>query len=76
MATPTTTRFPIGSITLLGLVTIAAYGTWYYAFGVLLDPILQDTGWSESALSATFALSAAGGGLAAMPAGRLLDQLF
>lgn len=59
---------------MLGVVTIAAYGTWFYTFGVLLDPILEDTGWPERWVSGTFALSAAGGGLLAPVAGRLLDR--
>ncbi len=67
-------RFPHGTILVLGLVTIAAYGAWFYAFGVLLDPILADTGWSETGLTATFSVSAALGALVAMPAGRLVDR--
>ena len=66
--------FPHLTIVLLGLVTISAYGAWYYAFGVLLDPILADTGWSEAGLTATFSASAALGALAALPAGRLIDR--
>ena len=67
-------RFPHGTILVLGLITIAAYGAWFYAFGVLLDPILADTGWSETGLAATFSVSAALGALAAMPAGRFVDR--
>ncbi len=67
-------RFPHRTIILLGAVTIAAYGAWNYAFGVLLDPILTDTGWSESWVAASFSLSTALGALLAMPAGRLIDR--
>ncbi|MEZ5411170.1 MAG: MFS transporter [Acidimicrobiales bacterium] len=67
-------RFPHLTIVLLGLVTISAYGAWYYAFGVLLEPILADTGWPEAGLTATFSASAAIGALAALPAGRLIDR--
>ncbi len=67
-------KFPFGQISMLGVVTIAAYGTWFYTFGVLLDPILEDTGWPERWVSGAFALSAAGGGLLAPLAGRLLDR--
>jgi len=66
--------FPHLTIVLLGLVTISAYGAWYYAFGVLLVPILDDTGWSEAGLTATFSVTAAIGALAAVPAGRLIDR--
>ncbi|MDH3679034.1 MAG: MFS transporter [Acidimicrobiia bacterium] len=67
-------KFPHGTILLLGLVTIAAYGAWFYAFGVLFDPILDDTGWPESALAATFSMAAALGAISAVPAGRLTDR--
>ncbi len=66
--------FPHFTIALLGLVTISAYGAWYYAFGVLLEPILADTKWPEGGLTATFSASAAIGALAAVPAGRLIDR--
>ncbi len=67
--------FPTRDIVVLGLVTIAAYGAWYYSFGVLLDPILDDTGWSESWLSGGFSIAFAAGGVMAIPAGRLLDRV-
>ncbi|MEZ5294858.1 MAG: MFS transporter [Ilumatobacteraceae bacterium] len=68
-------RFPYADIVLLGVVTLAAYGTWAYSFGVLLDPLLDDTGWSESVVTGAFAVSSALGGLIALPAGRLLDAV-
>ena len=67
-------RFPHGTILLLGLVTIASYGAWFYAFGVLFDPILTDTDWPESGLAATFSLAAAIGAISSIPAGRLVDR--
>lgn len=63
------------SVGVLGLVTICAYGSWYYAFGVLLDPILVDTGWSESALTASFSVGTVLIGIAALFGGRLLDRV-
>ena len=69
-----TTIFPQGRIAVLGLITIAVYGAWYYSFGVLLDPIIADTGWSESTLTAAFGLSSLLGGLAGLGGGWLLDR--
>jgi len=70
----TPTEFPHVRIGLLGITTIAVYGTWFYAFGVLLDPIIVDTGWSESGMAATFT----GGGIllggGAVAGGWLLDR--
>ncbi|HJQ77345.1 MAG TPA: MFS transporter [Acidimicrobiia bacterium] len=65
---------PRWRIGVLGLITIAVYGTWYYAFGVLLDPIISDTGWSESALTGAFGLSILVGGVASLAGGWLLDR--
>ncbi|MEM8922143.1 MAG: MFS transporter [Actinomycetota bacterium] len=70
-----TDPFPHVTIGLLGVVTIAAYGTWYYAFGVLLDPILADTGWSEGWVAGTYALATTVGALLALPAGRIVDRV-
>ena len=67
-------RVPRLPIALLGLVTIAAYGSWYYAFGVLLDPIIADTGWSETTLVAVFSVSLVLTGLGSLGGGRLLDR--
>ncbi|NNF65378.1 MAG: MFS transporter [Acidimicrobiia bacterium] len=68
-------RRRIISISALGLVAIAAYGAWFYSFGVLLDPIIVDTGWSETGLTAGFGVGMAVGGVLALPAGRLLDHV-
>jgi predicted MFS family arabinose efflux permease len=66
---------PRGRIAVLGLITIAVYGCWYYAFGVLLDPIIADTGWSEPAVAAVFSTSALIAGIGALVGGWLLDRL-
>jgi MFS family permease len=71
MPVDTIPRWRIG---VLGLITIAVYGTWYYAFGVLLDPIISDTGWSESALTGAFGLSIVVGGIGSLAGGWLLDR--
>ncbi|MEL6984729.1 MAG: MFS transporter, partial [Actinomycetota bacterium] len=62
------------SVAVLGLVTIAAYGSWYYAFGVLFDPILADTGWSESTIALAFSIGIVANGFASMAGGRVLDR--
>ncbi|MEM7275580.1 MAG: MFS transporter, partial [Actinomycetota bacterium] len=62
------------SIGILGLVTIVTYGSWYYAFGVLFDPIRTDTGWSEAALALSFSIGTVALGLVSIGGGRLLDR--
>ncbi len=58
----------------LGLVTITAYGSWFYGFGVLVESIVADTGWSTSALGFTFGAAQLMTGLGAFVGGRLLDR--
>ena len=63
------------SIGLLGVLTICTYGSWYYSFGVLIEPIVVDTGWRESTLAASFSSGSVLVGLAALAGGRLLDRV-
>jgi len=58
----------------LGLYTITAYGTWAYAFGVLIDPISAETGWTTSFLGSVYGVAMLLTGLSAFWSGRLLDR--
>jgi len=74
-ATPAAeTRLDHGRIAVLGLVTIACYGAWFYAFGVLIDPIVDDTGWSYTEVSASFSLGQVLIGAASIVGGVMLDR--
>jgi predicted MFS family arabinose efflux permease len=68
-------RIPSGKVAVLGMVTIAAYGCWHYAFGVLLDPIIEDTRWSEPFLTSAFGASVLLGGIGSVLGGWLLDRI-
>jgi MFS family permease len=70
--TPDSAR-PRAAIGSLGLLTIVAYGSWYYGFGVLLDPIHQADGWSRGALGGVFGAAIFVNGVGAAVGGRLLD---
>lgn len=59
----------------LGLITNIAYGVAYYAYGVLIDPIHNSTGWSPAALGATFSAVLVLGGAGGVAGGRLVDRL-
>ncbi len=61
--------------TLLGLSTIGAYGTAYYAIGVLIPVIAEDTGWGTGSLSGGFAIGTIVSGAVSLMAGRLFDRL-
>ncbi|MBS1265255.1 MAG: hypothetical protein MAG471_01096 [Acidimicrobiaceae bacterium] len=58
----------------LGLLTITSYGSWMYGFGVLIDPISQDMGWSTTTLGITFGAAMLLTGLGSFTGGRLLDH--
>ncbi len=64
---------PHVAIAALGLVTISVYGSTFYAFGVLLEPILDETGWSEPLVTGAFSAASLSGALAAGFVGRLVD---
>ena len=63
------------AVSALGLVTIAAYGIAYYSYGVLIDPIRAETGWSSAALGAVFSGALVIGGAGGLAGGRLVDRL-
>jgi MFS family permease len=61
-------------IAVLGLLTIVAYGSWFYGFGVLVDSIAQDYGTGVGILLAGFGLAQMLTGVLGVVAGRLLDR--
>jgi MFS family permease len=64
-----------GWISGLGIATIVAYGVAYYSYGALIDPIRHATGWSATALAATFSAVLVIGGVGGVFGGRLADRL-
>ncbi len=58
----------------LGLITITSFGSWFYAFGVLIDPITLDTGWSTASLGVTYGAAQLITGVSSFIGGRLLDR--
>ena len=47
-------RGPSAGVIVLGVLTMTAFGAWFYAFGVLIDAITDDEGWSTTALGLTY----------------------
>lgn len=58
----------------LGVLTITAYGSWFYGFGVLIGPIHDDVGWSTTSLGLTYGAAQVISGIGAFVGGRLLDR--
>jgi len=71
---PSTSQVDHRSVAILGIETICVYGAWWYSYGVLLDPIIEDTGWSETTLAGSFSLGALLIGIGSIFGGRLLDR--
>ncbi len=59
---------------LLGVATIGAYGVVFYAFGVFIEPLHEDTGWSTGTLSFAYSAGVLLSGAAAVAGGRTLDR--
>lgn len=58
----------------LALTETTSWGVLYYAFTVFLHPMQAELGWSRGAMTGAFSLALLLSGLAAVPAGRWLDQ--
>lgn len=59
---------------LLGVATIGSYGVVNYAFGVFIDPLHEETGWSTGTLSFAYSAGVLLSGVVAFLAGRTLDR--
>jgi MFS family permease len=57
----------------LGVTETISWGTLYYAFSVVLEPMERDLGWSRGVVTGAFSLALVLSGLAAAPVGRWLD---
>ena len=55
-------------------MTCTCYGAAFYAYGILLDPIHKDLGWSLTFLGSVFAVAQLISGFGASVAGRLLER--
>jgi MFS family permease len=62
-------------VVLLGVLTVGSYGIAVYAFGVLIEPIHESTGWSIGALSTSFTVSSLIGGVTGAGSGWMLDRV-
>jgi MFS family permease len=65
---------PVRVVDVLGLLTIAAYGSWFYGFGVLVGDISADLGVGIGTLGVVFGATTLVGGGGAIAVGRLLDH--
>ncbi len=65
---------PDWPVDVLGILTIAVYGSWYYGFGVLIDDVGAGLGAGSAALGLAFGLAQVLLGAFSLATGRLLDR--
>jgi MFS family permease len=70
---PTTTRFPYGMISALGVSQIVAWGSFYYVFVSARDPISAEFGWTKAQLDGALSVALAVTGLCSYARGRWID---
>ncbi len=58
----------------LSITHLVSYGTLFYAFALLIEPMERDLGWSKTALTAAFSLALVSSAFFAVPVGRLIDR--
>lgn len=56
-------------------VILLTAGTFFYGFGILINPLEDEFGWSRAAISVAFSLRTEVGGIAAPLVGVLVDRL-
>ncbi len=72
---PSVRRYqPDWPVDVLGILTIAVYGSWYYGFGVLIDDIGAGLGAGSAPLGLAFGLAQVLLGALSLATGRLLDR--
>jgi len=67
-------RTAVRAIDALGLLTVAAYGSWFYGFGVLVQDMSADLGVGVGVLGAVYGVTTLLGGAGAVAVGRVLDR--
>jgi len=66
-------RMPWGLISALSTAVLISYGTIFYAFALVIEPMERELGWSKTALTAAFSLALGSSALFSVPVGRLID---
>ncbi len=74
-AAPATGRFPYPFVSALGIGQLVAWGSFYYVFVSILDPMGAELGWSRSAMNGALSLGIATTGLCSYATGRWIDRV-
>jgi len=68
-----TGRFPWPLVSALALAQLVAWGTFYYAFAILMTPMGVELGWSKADMNGALSLGLAVTGTASFAVGRWID---
>ena len=66
-------RMPWSFVLLLSTAQLISWGTVFYGYAVLMEPMMRDLGWSRPQASAAFSVGLVASAVAAVPVGRLID---
>lgn len=61
-------------VSALSFTQLISYGTLFYAFALIIEPMEQELGWSKTALTAAYSLALVSSAFFAVPVGRLIDR--
>jgi predicted MFS family arabinose efflux permease len=61
-------------VSALSFTQLISYGTLFYAFALIIDPMEKELGWSKTALTAAYSLALVSSAFFAVPVGRLIDR--
>jgi MFS family permease len=75
MSPPAPARLPWEAVIALSVTQIIAWGAQYYVIAVLAPAIAEAEGWSREAIFGAYSAGLLAQGLAAFPAGALVDRL-
>ena len=73
-AAPATSRFPYPLVSALGVGQIVAWGSFYYVFVSLTDPMAAEFGWTKAQIDGALSVVLAVTGLCSYARGRWVDR--
>jgi MFS family permease len=73
-AAPATSRFPYPLVSALGVGQIVAWGSFYYVFVSLTDPMAAEFGWTKAQINGALSVVLAVTGLCSYARGRWVDR--
>jgi len=71
---PGAKRFPYPIVSALGLSQLVAWGSFYYVFVSLMEPMRDEFGWTKTQINGALSVALATTGLCAYARGRWIDR--